>query len=660
MKDKKKNNENNKLDLRKSSKSGLAKFIQRPLPDEEEVSDFEKTVNKEIRQDEIENNLSEIYQDKKGNLVDVTNENFKKKKNWFLIIFKNLFLLAILASGVYLAYYYFAHQLSNTGEARIEIIAPDRISLGEEFSYTIKYYNSASVPLNNVSLEVFPPDSFIVYDYSTEPSIYNFWDIGTLNPAESRELTITGAIFNRHNSPNTISAKINYEPSNFSSRFSKEDTKNTILDGLGFRLAINYSSSALVGQDSEINFSFVDIAEINFDSLILDLNTPDNFSISSVTSEIEGNLEIEKVNSNRYILKNIKSELEKIDLVINYKVLEKIEDNQRIVSSLIYKEDGSDEKIIRQDNLDFKINESEISLELMINEDKSARQSINFSETLNYSLKFENKGKDIVNDLVLMLIIEGEMVDWTSLNENNNAVVLDQVIVWSKEHISQLAELKPNEKGEINFSIDVNNYREDDFGLDLEIFSFAQYSFNYNEDDLDLNLDNKSNEITKIINSNLSFSDEIRYFDDNNIPVGSGPLPPKVGETTSFKVYFTLKNTLHELEDIVVRLKLPEYVSFVERQVANIGQITFDEETNEVLWKINRMPLSVHRADSEFNISITPSLDDRDRILTLSPGVTIEASDTVSEGKINLRSQPKTTKLEDDSIASYFNNGLVE
>lgn len=47
--------------------------------------------------------------------------------------------------------------------------------------------------------------------------------------------------------------------------------------------------------------------------------------------------------------------------------------------------------------------------------------------------------------------------------------------------------------------------------------------------------DNKSNVIKNLINSDLSLSEKILYFNEDNVPVGSGPLPPKVGEKLVLK-----------------------------------------------------------------------------------------------------------------------------
>jgi len=155
-------------------------------------------------------------------------------------------------------------------------------------------------------------------------------------------------------------------------------------------------------------------------------------------------------------------------------------------------------------------------------------------------------------------------------------------------------------------------------------------------------------------------NERILYFNDDNLPVGSGPLPPMVGQTTSFKVYWTVTNNLHELTDARAVFILPAGVIWDGRHNTNVGNLYYDEVSRQVIWEIGRLPISVYRADAEFSISITPSESDRNKLLVLSPGSMISAMDRETMDVINLRINSKTTKLEDDDIAGLNNSGIVQ
>ena len=82
--------------------------------------------------------------------------------------------------------------------------------------------------------------------------------------------------------------------------------------------------------------------------------------------------------------------------------------------------------------------------------------------------------------------------------------------------------------------------------------------------------------------------------------------------------------------------------------------------TRQVVWEIGLLPVSVYQASAEFGINLTPSENDRNKILILSSGATVSATDSETKSTIVIKSGPKTTKLEDDEIAGMNNNGRIQ
>jgi hypothetical protein len=144
------------------------------------------------------------------------------------------------------------------------------------------------------------------------------------------------------------------------------------------------------------------------------------------------------------------------------------------------------------------------------------------------------------------------------------------------------------------------------------------------------------------------------------LPVGEGPLPPKVGEKTSLRVYWRLNNTLHELDKTKVSLSLPPNTSFEGRTKVQAGSIYYDQVLNQVIWDLGRIPLSVATVEGEFSLSLIPTINDQNKILIISPGSTVSAIDLENNSEIKLNTAPKTSKLEDDDIASLNNSGKVQ
>jgi hypothetical protein len=208
-----------------------------------------------------------------------------------------------------------------------------------------------------------------------------------------------------------------------------------------------------------------------------------------------------------------------------------------------------------------------------------------------------------------------------------------------------------------------------DFSRDkeYEIISYTQFSIGSlsaedledgekDSEPLDEN-DNKSNTIINKINSDLKLNETIRYFNIDNIPVGTGPHPPKVGEETTYKVYWDLENNLHELKDLEIKVSLPDYVSWDAHERTTAGSVKFNEKENQIIWNIGRLPITVFQADAEFSIRIKPREEDRNKIMVLLPGSYVSAIDSETEAELTINTKAKTSKLEDDDIAG--GDGIV-
>lgn len=105
----------------KEEYSGLSAFVERPVPTEKEVSSFEKAIKREVRSQEIDTNLSEIYTDKKGNLVDVKKMKIKRRQLAIVRFFKRLLIFTLLIGIAYFAYTYFLSKNNNINSLEISI-----------------------------------------------------------------------------------------------------------------------------------------------------------------------------------------------------------------------------------------------------------------------------------------------------------------------------------------------------------------------------------------------------------------------------------------------------------------------------------------------------------------------------------------------------------
>jgi uncharacterized repeat protein (TIGR01451 family) len=429
---------------------------------------------------------------------------------------------------------------------------------------------------------------------------------------------------------------------------------------------LDYIPTALVGNEHEIDL-VISAKESSFiNGFRATLEPNENIEILNNPKEEGNDTQIDYTVSRPgvWLVENISTDSK--TLPIKIKILSKANEGQELILNLEKPISDGQYQLFNRLEIPLEILKSDLNLTLIINGSRED-QGVNFGDTLNYSIVYNNKGETELNNVTIMAVLESDLLDFTSLSDVNAGTEKGNTLTWTKAEIPELEVLDKHEEGTIDFSISLLGAGILDPGSENSVKSYVQYSVGQkdNEDEegdenegLNINDDNRSNIIVNAINSDLKLIETVRYFSEDNIPVGTGPHPPKVGEVSTYKVYWEINNNLHELSDTVVSVILPENVSWGEKERSTIGELSYNSSLNAIIWNIGRMPISVFSADAEFSIEVAPDEDNKNKIMVLLSGTTVSATDSVTESEIKKQSKAKTTKLEDDEIAG--GDGIVD
>jgi hypothetical protein len=167
-----------------------------------------------------------------------------------------------------------------------------------------------------------------------------------------------------------------------------------------------------------------------------------------------------------------------------------------------------------------------------------------------------------------------------------------------------------------------------------------------------------SSPIDAWINSQAELGTTIRYYQDDGAVLGSGPLPPQVGQTTTYRVIWSITNSLHDLENITVKATLPPDVSWSANASQDLGAIVYNSDDNTVTWSISSISTDKTQIFGSFSISITPESGDIGSFMKLISGSDLYALDSLTQTTISRQTDSLTTDLIDDSYATA-NGGIV-
>jgi len=632
--------------------------------------------SKRIKND-FDKELKKIYQDEKGRLPKMTGLEFKEKNRALKIFIYIIITLTVLFAVSFLGFLIFQPTPKFTGDKiHLEIKAPFSALSGENINYQIKYTNSEETSLTQAQLIVYLPNGFIL-ESESQPSItknkeeqkitnIKTWQLNDLQPKQTGSIELSGQLIGAADSKQTISAILSFTPANFSSEFQKSIGFTTEINASLADLKAEYPTQIANLEETEFNLKITNTSkDTELKNLQIKLDYPQEFYLDASQIIKEGQdkppfeAEKEPEGESKQKIWQIENLPPQSILQINFKGKFDVQETSEQQLNINLELKGPDDEYYLQTvtDLEIEVIKGELLSNLII-QGSNQNKPVNFGETLNYLLTVKNKSKRILGNLKIRAVLDSIILDWTTLKDQNNGLRDSQQILWTKDQIPDLAMLLPEEEVEIVFQINLKNWQENQRYKeeDLQVKSFFETQIN-KVNNKETELVNQSPIIINLINTNLQLQSEGRYFDDNNQTVGSGPLPPIVGQKTSYRIFWALTNSLHEIKDIEVKAKLPDYVNYEGQEDISTGKI-FKDKNNELVWQISRIPTSIKEATAEFSISITPRDEDADKILTLLPEISIQATDAKTNGKINLTNKGITTNLEKDPLAK--GKGLIQ
>ena len=307
-------------------------------------------------------------------------------------------------------------------------------------------------------------------------------------------------------------------------------------------------------------------------------------------------------------------------------------EEQAIVGRVLAKltDDPSEKPVlIAQQSTTFSISESFLAVSLAL--DQSDEDSIIRSpgEEIDVKVFWQNKDDAQLQNLVITATLSGSGLDESSINSVNG--YFDEVtrnIVWDRQQIDSFAAVPVGGSGELSFKFRALPDRIEFAGpqkqIQVRISAEARrVTTNRKEKVWDIALGHVAlRSVLQVVGNTLYATSSLK---------NKGPLPPKVGERTSYVLKYFLKNSGNPLSDVQLRIPLTRPTEFAGR-VAGVqsGEWRYDEETHTVLVSIPSIapvgPLASRSV--EVQVVVAPTSRDVGSHLTLTDEVTYQARDT--------------------------------
>lgn len=587
----------------------------------------------------------------------IENTRAKKRKR---LIYTAFFILIILAGTAFAGFLYFDKNKTFKQETlHLEITGPEKIKAGELVEYIINYKNIGDVALNDTKMVLQYPHGLMIE--STTPSITGHQlELGTINVSQEGQFKITGRIIDDLDREQKLVARLVFKPNNFNSEFSKENSLSVLLEQPELDLVTDYPATITLGQKLNIETQIKNNGDIGFEKPQFQIIYPEKFEyLAAQPTPLEDNRKWE------LDILQPKSEEKKISIEGRFPADITFDDEsereQTFKVQIHARGNESSYHLVYEKEFKIKITDEALLSYLIIN-GSAENKNVELGNILTYSIVVKNNGQNKYEDLKVKMIINStplDIIDWENIDDDNFGEITKtdkgKEVLWNSQDVTGLNNLKPGKELMITFAVPIKPYEKlkdlNAEGLsDTKIENTAEVILGGEENSNVAPL--RSNPVTLKLNTNVSLSAKALYFYDDGTPIGTGPYPPEVDETTQIAVFWDITNDIHEINNVSITANLPKYVNLVGSPSPSIGQFNLDEANNQITWTIESLPRTLQSASCNFNIQFTPNEKNSGKILQLLGNTTLTAKDAVTNSQIIKTQNILTTALEQDKYVT--------
>lgn len=600
-----------------------------------------------------------------------------KARTWQrMLVWILFFVVAVFVGVASVSYFLWGRQPVFNGEQVVfDIQAPEQALSGSAVTYVVHYANKEGVSFSKSEIELRYPVGFNFVSANPEPnSGQNLFSLGSVGSLAEGTIQVEGFLVGRPEQDTTISGVWRYWPSNFSSEFQEVASAQTRMQAVNVDARLEGPDQVLVGQKTSYTVIFNNVGAEPAKNLRFEVVFPSGFILDTAkpgfaegtqyvfVAELAPNQETEIQIDGFYSL----AADQPVDFIVE--LSQKATEAEYFAQKRL----THTTKIIRGD----------LVVNLVAN-GTNKNDSIQWGAPLNVSISFQNNSEAVLSEMTAVAKIESRYrtqtaskgtqgaVDWSSLIDSQRGALKElpatdakslrvRSITWTGDDATALEKLDPKQEGSIDFQVNLYDLataiKQITHLEDTEIVLSIELTVG-KTGGVQEQLKVIGNPLIFAISSDLALQAQVRYFDEDGNQVGSGPLPPQVGQKTKYRVYWELNNTLHEVEDVLVSTELPDNVSWINAFEVSAGEVVFTSSSNALSWRLNRLPLDVKRATLSFDIEVSPTAQQVDETAPLTKKISMTAKDVVTSGKIIQTLSALTTGAEQDDEAA--DKGIV-
>jgi uncharacterized protein DUF11 len=541
----------------------------------------------------------------------------------------------------------------------LEVTVPESIQSGADVTYQLALRNDSRIVWENVVVEAKLPDGLSVKQSSPPPASTTGtvrWAVGTMRPRESVALQLLGRLVGEQGTSSQLSATVALTPHNApGAHLEKSQFASVRIDAVPIDLAVEAPRQAASGEKVTVRIAYQNQTTTDLTGVRIAFTPPPGFVVEATDPNVEGR-------DIQWDFATIPQLAQGAVTVVGF--VEGDPDAIRPFQAAIGFM-GADGKFLvqRQVQATTKIARRALTIVQVFN-GKMDTLTANPGEEISANVTAKNSGTIGLRDVIVKLQFEGKGLNARSVDtEGGFFDSAANTITWTAASIPGLKALLPEQTADLEFKFHLLPPNALPFEKpDDKNFSLVSV---VTADSPDVPAPTgatkaiSSDRFELLVNSVLSI-ERAAFYDDGRagLPPSTGPKQPTVGKETTYSVRVRIGNTSNDVVDSAFRTIIPEGLRWLDKKYTTVGDVTYNERTREVQWKI---PAIAARAGAllpgpelAFQVGVTPSLNQLGKNVALTKALSLSGTDVFTAARLTAEAPALTTEDVDPKASEVL------
>lgn len=567
-----------------------------------------------------------------------------KKTNfllWRLFWGSLIFFSVTVVVAIYVIF--FSANIVSGNNIDILIKGPNQIRSGDELNLQTTIVNKNKVTLNYVDLVFsYPPGTMDPLSPNQELPIWRE-KIGNLNPGQTVDVASRAIVFGGQNTVRDVKVTLEYRIPDSNALFTREKIYKVMIGASSLDLSLQMPAEVNIGKEFTGTLKIISNAQNLLRNCAIAIEWPTGLSFkSSDPGTVEGN--------NVWFLGDLIPGAEKeISFTASLSGQNGDVKPFKILAGLA-SNGGKDKITLEYGNLFQTINlrKDLVSADIFL-ADESGRDLVVYpGGKFTGDIGWVNNLNDEVINGSLELILDGALISKRSVRAASGYYnSISNSIHWDQRVLPSLKDISPDEGGQTNFTFSLLplSATMDPSGEEIKLKLIFRGTRIIGENQTE-EIVTQSEKMIKVSTLSKLAADAVYYTGPFK---NTGPLPPVVGQETSYTINWTVTNQLNDLRNVRVRTVLPPFIKWLGAISPLDEKVIYNQASGEVVWDLGTVSAgtSVMRRVS-FQISFAPSLSQVGKTFDLTGVVYMAGIDAVTGVSVANSAPPVSTLLSTD------------